>query len=252
MDESLNNQNNQQEPMPASEVEPAAPKLSVWQQLVKVFSDPVNFFNHLRSNPTWLFPFLLIVLMSIVFTAATKDQMLEYRKQLILDSDKMTEEMKDMALEQLENMTPTAYYIQSVVGSVIGSAIVFAIAAGLFLLAGNFFLGGKATFKQMFALYVWGNIVSLVEMPVKMILILQKNSAEVYTSLALLMDPQQSDTVLFKLLNAVDIFTIWKIILWSIGFGIIYRFSAKKSYLTVISLYVIYVLISVGLGRLFV
>jgi len=211
--------------------------LSVGQQIVKIFTDPITFFQHLRDNPTWLLPLILIILMSIAFASITKDQMLEYRKQMILDSEKIPEEFKDQSIEQIENMTPTAYYVQTVLGSVIGIAIVYVIGAGLFLLVGNFFLGGKATFKQMFALFTWANMVSIVEMLVKMILILQKNSMEVYTSLALLMDPAKSKTFLFQLLNAVDIFAIWKVILWAIGFGIIYRFSAKKSYVTVISIF---------------
>ncbi len=228
------------------------PKLTVGQQVIKVFTDPVTFFQHLRNNPTWLLPLVLIILMSIAFASITKDQMLEYRKQMILDSEKIPEEFKDKSIEQIENMTPSAYYVQTVLGSVIGIVIVYAIGAGLFLVVGNFFLGGKATFKQMFALFTWANMVSIVEMLVKMILILQKNSMEVYTSLALLMDPAKSKTFLFQLLNAVDIFAIWKVILWSIGFGIIYRFSAKKSYVTVISLYIVYVLVSIGFSRLFV
>ena len=190
--------------------------------------------------------------MTIIFTVATKNQMLEYRKQMIYDSQRIPEELKDKSIEQIENMSPGAYYTQTIIGSTFGILIVYGLGAAFFLFVGNFVLGGKASYKQMFALFTWANMVSIVELLVKMVLILQKNSAEVYTSLALFMDPSKSKTFLFQLLNAVDIFAIWKVILWSIGFGIIYRFSAKKSYITVITMYVLYVLISIGIGQLFV
>lgn len=252
-EEIINQDHSQQNENPESSMEEQKlPKLSVGQQIVKVFTDPITFFQHLRDNPTWLLPLILIILMSIAFASITKDQMLEYRKQMILDSEKIPEEFKDQSIDQIENMTPTAYYVQTVLGSTIGIVIIYAIGAGLFLVVGNFFLGGKATFKQMFALFTWANMVSIVEMLVKMLLILQKNSVEVYTSLALLMGPAKSKTFLFQLLNAVDIFAIWKVILWAIGFGIIYRFSAKKSYVTVISLYIVYVLVSIGFSQLFI
>ncbi len=255
MSEILNDQNSEQSSTNDSQepgLEPAAPRLSTGERLIKIFTDPVAVFQDLRNHPTWILPLILIILMTVVFTVATKDQMLEYRKQMIYDSTKMTEEMKDRAIEQIENMSPSAYYIQSVVGSVIGIALIYSITAGVLLLVGNFFLGGHASFKQIFSLYLWTNMVSLIEMPVKMILILQKNTAEVYTSLALLLDPAQSKTFLFQLLNAIDIFAIWKVILLAIGFSIVYRFSAKKSYITIVSLYIIYVLISIGFGRLFI
>ncbi len=227
-------------------------KLTIGQRLIKIFTDPITFFEDLRQNPTWLVPLILIILMTIIFTVATKNQMLEYRKQMIYDSQRIPEELKDKSIEQIENMSPGAYYTQTIIGSTFGILIVYGLGAAFFLFVGNFVLGGKASYKQMFALFTWANMVSIVELLVKMVLILQKNSAEVYTSLALFMDPSKSKTFLFQLLNAVDIFAIWKVILWAIGFGIIYRFSAKKSYITVITMYVLYVLISIGIGQLFV
>jgi len=251
MSEELQEQNSFDQNKEPAEAEQSV-KLPISQQLVKIFTDPVTFFQNLRENPTWLLPLILIILMSIIFTSVTKDQMLEFRKQMIYDSEKIPEELKDQSIEQIENMSPGAYFTQAVIGSFIGVGLIYVIGAGFLLLIGNFFLGGQATFKQMFALFTWANMVSIVEMLVKMILVLQKNSMEVYTSLALFMDPAKSKTFIFQLLNAIDVFTIWKVILLAIGFGIIYRFSAKKSYITVISIYVVYVLLSIGIGRLFV
>ena len=228
------------------------PKLSAGQKLIYIFTDPKKTLATLRNNPTWLLPLVLIMLMTVAFTIATKDLVIEYRKEIILNSDKIPEEQKDLALERLENMTPKAFYIQSIGGGLVGLVLVYLFASGVFILVGNFILGGKATFKQIFSLYVWGNMVSLVELPVKGAMALAKGSAQVYTSLAVLMDPSQSKTVLFQLLNAVDIFNIWRIILWAMGFMVIYRFSAKKSYIAVISIYVFYVFLSIGLGRLFI
>ena len=74
---------------------------------------------------------------------------------------------------------------------------------------------------------------------------------QVYTSLAVLMDLADKKTVLFSILNAFDVFMIWKVILWSIGMSVIYQFSRAKGYTAVISLYVIFIAISVGLGQLF-
>ncbi len=228
------------------------PHLSPFQRVIYIFTNPTKTLATLRNNPTWLLPLVLIMLMTVVFTVATKNLMIEYRKEIILNSDKIPEEQKDLALERLENISDKAFYIQSIGGGLVGLVLVYLFAAGVFILVGNFILGGKATFKQIFALYVWGNMVSLIELPVKAGMALAKGSAQVYTSLAVLMDPAKNKTILFQLLNAVDIFNIWRIILWAMGFAIIYRFSPKKSYIAVISIYVFYIILSIGLGRLFI
>lgn len=229
-----------------------AVNLSPWQKVVYIFTDPVKVFYSLRSRPTWVLPLLLIIIMTSLFNVATKDLMLEYRKQMILNSNRIPEDRKDLILEQLENMPAKNYYIQSIGGGLVGLILVYLLAAGVFIFVGNFILGGKATFSQIFALYVWGNMVSLIELPLKAGLALAKGSVQVYTSLAVFMDPAQSRTALFQILNAVDIFNIWRIILWSVGFAVIYRFTLKKSYITVISIYVFYILLSIGLSRLFI
>ena len=239
---------------PMNEITPAETETqpSEWQKVIYIFTNPGKTLATLRNNPTWILPLLLIMAMTVAFTVATRDLMIEYRKEMILNSEKIPEEQKDLALERLENITPKAYYIQSIGGGLVGLVLVYLLASGIFILVGNFILGGKATFKQIFSLYVWGNMVALVELPVKAIMALAKGSVQVYTSLAVLMDPSQSKTVLFQLLNAVDIFAIWRIVLWAMGFVFIYRFSPKKSYIAVISIYVFYVFLSIGLGRLFI
>ncbi len=240
-------------PSPETEITPQPePGLSFFQRLVAIFVDPLRLFEDLRNRPSWLLPLMLVIFSSILFTVVTKDYMIEFRKEMIYDSRKMSEEMKDQAIDQLENMTPRAYYLQSAIGGVIGVLFIYLIASGIFLMTGNFVLGGKATFKQIFALYVWGNMVTVVEYLLKMFLVVQKGSMHVYTSLAILMDPSEYKTVTFQVLNAFDVFAIWKVILWSIGFAVIYRFSYKKAYATIITLYVLFTLFSIGLGQLFV
>jgi len=249
--------NNDQQSISLNEV-PSEPQneqeevLSEWQKVVYIFTNPARVFYSLRRKPTWVIPFVLILIMTALFSVATKNLMLEYRKEMILNSTTIPEEQKDTILERMDSMSAKSYYIQSIGGGSIGLILVYLLGAGVFFFVGNFILGGKATFKQIFALYVWGNMVSLLELPLKAGLALLKGSVQVYTSLAVLMDPEQSKTALFQILNAIDVFNIWRVILWGMGFAIIYKFSAKKSYITVVSIYVFYVLLSIGLSRLFI
>jgi hypothetical protein len=225
------------------------PKLSFITKLVLIFTNPGKVFNNLKLYPDWLIPILLIIVVTIASSFLLKDIGIREVKQQILDSDQYNEEQKEMIVQRMEQTGPLSV-VMSVAGPVVMVFISFAVAAGVFYLSGSFIFGGTSTYKTVFAVYTWGYMVSIVEALIKIPLVLAKDSIHVYTSLAVLMDPAESKTMLFKLANAFDIFAIWRLILWGMGIGIIYKFSAGKSYGIVVFWYIVWTLISAGLSSL--
>lgn len=231
--------------------EQAIEKMSVISKISKIITDPQTVFENIRLRPDWLFPVMIALLVTIAFSFLISDIMLEFQKEAIYENTLIPEEYKDIAIEQMENKTPMRRNIETLAGSLLQIFIVYLVGAGVFLLVGNFFMGGQAKFKQVFSMFSWVGLIGVLEMLLKLPLILTKGSMHVYTSLAVLMDVADNKTVLFQLLNAFDVFTIWKVILWSMGMSIIYQFSRAKGYTAVISLYVIYLAVSIGLSQLF-
>jgi len=227
------------------------PEMSGLNKIINIFTDPGSVFRAIRERPTWLLPFSLVMLMSVVFTVSTEDLILKYQKEAIYNSTLIPEDQKDEIIEKYESKTPTRRHIESVIAGVVNVTVLFVVVAGIFWIVGNFVLGGTASYKQIFSMYSWVGMVSVLELLVKLPLSLAKESLNVYTSLAVLMDPAQSKTILFQILNAFDIFTIWKIVLWGMGFSIIYNFSKEKSYAAVISLYIIYLIGAIGFAQIF-
>ena len=227
-------------------------EISYIQKLILIFTNPTEAFEKLALKPDWIIPTLLIIVFSIGAAFLVYDLQLDAQKQKFLNNENIPEERKDLILEQLDEAqnSPTRM-VQPIAAIVIITFITFAGVAGILLIAGNFILGGKADYKSMLAIYAWGYLVAIPEMLVKIPLTLAKESVHVYTSLALMFDPADAETVIFKLANAVDIFSIWRIVLWSIGFGVVYKLSSEKSFSVVISLYVVYVLAYIGISSLF-
>jgi hypothetical protein len=227
-------------------------KLPVFQKLILIFTNPGKVFENLSFHPDWLVPTLLIIVLAIGASFLVLDIQMETQKEKFLKNDKITDEQKNLIIERFDEAknSPTKM-IRPSVAVVVITFISFAAVAGIFLLVGNFMFGGKATYVQVLAVYAWGYMVAIPETIVKIPMMLAKNSAHVYTSLALLFDPSDSETVLFKLANAVDLFSVWRIVLWAIGLGCVYKFSKEKSNYIVIGLYVIYVFISIGISELF-
>ena len=226
-------------------------KMGFMTKATRLITDPQSMFENLRLHPDWLLPVLVGILVTIAFAFLISDVMFEFQKDAIYENSMIPEEFKDVAIEQMENKTVMRRNIETIAGSLIQVFLVYLIGAGAFFLVGNFFMGGQAKFKQLFSLFSWVGLIGVLEMGLKLPLILRKGSMQVYTSLAVLMDLADKKTVLFSILNAFDVFMIWKVILWSIGMSVIYQFSRAKGYTAVISLYVIFIAISVGLGQLF-
>ena len=226
-------------------------KMSPLTKIVGVFTNPGAVFENLRMHPDWLIPVLISLLITLAFSFLTQDIMLEFQKEAIYENTLIPEEYKDTAIEQMENKTPMRRNLESFGGSIVQIILVYLIGAAAFMVFGNFILGGKASYKQVFSMFSWAGLIGCLELLVKLPMMLAKGSVHVYTSLAVLMDLADKKTVLFQIMNAFDLFTIWKIIVWGLGMSVIYKFSKAKGYTASITLFVIFLAISIGLSQIF-
>ncbi len=226
-------------------------KLTTWTKITKIFTEPAAVFENLRVYPDWIIPVLLTLLVGFSTVYLTVDIQKKTQQEFILNSEQIPEEQKDEILEGLEDQSFVRTVVVPAAGLVFWVFASYAVAALAFMAFGNFIYGGKATFVQNFALYSWAGLIGVLEGLIKLPLFLSKGSFSVYTSLAILLDPGESKTLMFKIFNAVDIFSIWKIIVWSIGFSVIYKFSKGKSYTAIIILFLIYTVISISISQMF-
>ena len=100
-------------------------------------------------------------------------------------------------------------------------------------------------FKNVLSIYSYSSLIGVISYMVKLPLILSKNSLEVYTSPALFLPGSAKETTLFKIAALLDVFTIWQIIVISIGMGVIYKVGFQKSLSVVGTMFVIYAAVSI-------
>jgi len=219
--------------------------------LTKVFTDPQAAFEDIKNRPNWILPIILMLVFGFIFMYSTRDIQLDMQREYILESERIPEASKDAALDSIDNPTMFTETIMPIIGVVVSTFLIPLLIAGVFLLFGNFVYGGTSTFGVNFAAVAWAGMIGVVETIVKLPLMLNKATLEIYTSLALLMDLSESKTFMFQLLNIVDVFAIWKIFVYSTAFMVIYKISAGKSYTTIIVLYLIMALIGIGIAQMF-
>jgi hypothetical protein len=112
-------------------------------------------------------------------------------------------------------------------------------------------LGGDSNYRRVLSVYSYSSLIAIPAMIVKFPLIMMKENLNVQTSLALLLSPNTEDSFLYRVFSSFDIFTIWQVILVSMGLGVIYKYATKKAFTAVFILWVIWILLKSGLSSVF-
>ena len=233
------------------ETTPNTEKMSVLSKMINVFTSPAKVFVSLDSYKDWLIPLLVIIVVATGRQFVMQDLEIDAVKERITRNEQIPEEQKTAILEKIDqDSQATSAIIRSIGGIVIMTFLFAAIVAGLYFFTGNIIFGGSSSYTNMLSVYARGSLIFIPEHIVKTALALSKGSTEVYTSLAILFDPAESATLLFTLANAIDIFSIWKLAVWAIGFGIVYKFNQTKSWIAVGFWYLIGIFVFYGLNTL--
>lgn len=219
-------------------------------RIIGVFSSPRETFESIDRKPTWLVPFLVVVIFTIVLQFLAMDIGIKDRMAMM--------EARDVPAQQIEAARAQAAGPLKYVGIAVTPVVilvVWAVLAGIFLFAGNTVMGGESKFKKVFSVMAWSSLIGIIGGILKTFLIMSKGTSRgVVTSLAILLQtPQagQSPSILYRFLNRFDLFTIWTMVIWIIGMAVIFRFTTKKSATLVLSLWAIYIILAVALGGLF-
>jgi hypothetical protein len=217
---------------------------------------PVDTFRDIARRPDILVPLLVILVLSFAGSILTMNYV-DWDAMIAQQSEQMKKQNPNMSEADIER---TSGFVRAMgkVSAFVGPLIMvawYAVVAGVLLLAFRL-MGGEGTYKQAFSttLYAWmplvlfGIIVTIVILargsfdPTQMATLVKSNPA-------FLVDMKEQP-VLFALLSALDIFTIWTVILLIVGFAALAKTSFAKSAAIVISLWVVMIVIKIGFAAL--
>lgn len=170
--------------------EPAAaaePPMSPLQKIFGVFYEPTRVFRNLRSHPTWLAAFLVIVLVNIVYTAAFVQRVTPERI-VAHTMDKLEESPIKPGPEQMERMRETNLQqakqpiqrIQTAAKTFVGIFVLGSVVAALYLLAVMVF-GGRLNFWQALAVYFYASLpVVLIQKLLSLMILFIKSPEDIH------------------------------------------------------------------------
>jgi hypothetical protein len=228
-------------PAPAAE-----PKPNSFQRIIGVLFSPDATFASIARRPDWVVPLVLLLLVALAagiimaphvdFGAAAREAM---------------EQNKNASPEQIDKAVRISASIGKVVMYIapVMSLIGLLVIAGVVLLAFRIF-GGEGDFKQAFSVTCYASMPTIIKSVVTLIIIVAKGGiipaqalqTIVRSNLGFLVD-YKTNPMAFALLSSFDIFSVWFLALLIIGFSYVARVSKVKAAVTIISLWILVLLL---------
>lgn len=241
-----------------SEPQAAAPppKKNVFARYAGVLFAPADAFQEIVRRPDIMAPLLLIVVLSyagaaILVPRLDTEALKEMQREQIL---KRSPGATEADMERFGKIAEASMRVGQWIGPLLG-ILFFAVAAGALLL-GFRLMGGDGNYTQAFSvtLYAWAPL--LLYSIVTAIVVLARGTFDptsaatlVKSNPAFLVDMREQP-VLYSLLSSLDVFSIWALILFTIGFAAMSRLSKGMSAAIVICLWVVMVLVKLGFAAL--
>lgn len=224
----MENQNNQEKK-----------ELSLVKRLTGVITNPKQTFEDINDKPKVIWALIVVIFLQLISTVLIMPK--------LIDSSLIMIKKMPSYTPGLEGTMKAGIIGGSIFSALIMPIILWLIVAGLLKLFTTF-TGNDGNFKNIFTVNIFAYLPTVIGGYVKALIIYfinPENINNVQTSLALLLpapDNPIKPGALFTFLSAMDIFTIWNLILLTIGTAIVFKISNKKSGFMVFGIYLIYAL----------
>ena len=201
--------------------------MAILSNIINTYIAPSKVFESIKDFE-WkkaLVPLLILAVLGIISYSIIQDLADDYGYEkavsVIENMDRLTDEQKVEQIAKIEERMDGPQ-ITSWVSSGLGGPITVLFMTLIALLVGNTFMGGSAKYGQLLNVTAWAFMINILETIVKIPLMLNKWTLEIYTGLGVF-GIGEKGSFINSLLAGVDIFAIWRIILIAIGMGIIYN-----------------------------
>jgi hypothetical protein len=214
-------------------------------RLMWVYFSPRKAFTAVARRPNWVFPFILLIVLSGIVSYISGPINQEYMAQRIEQSDKIPEDRKEEILENMTGGSGPAQQAMRIGGGAIVVGIMMLIMGGFFLVINNLILGGSARFAQALGAAVHVCLVWIPSWILKVPLMLAQRTIHINFGPAALLGPEAEGSLMWASMMRIDVFGIWQIILACIALSCLGGYTAKKAASAVVPLWIVYSVIVV-------
>lgn len=195
-------------------------------KLVNIFLSPVDVFNELKDKSDWVFPLLILILVGAISTLVLLPNVITPQQvDKIINNPDLSVEQKNAALQYMKG---PFMYIFPLLGVFIGVPVVYLVLAGALIVVRLVFGGDSISFKKLLSAVAYIGIVGALGQVFGTLVALSQKTLNVSLSPGLFLT--KSDSLVYEILNKLDIFTIWETILFGLLLMVFYRYSRAKAF----------------------
>jgi hypothetical protein len=216
--------------------------MGLLSRFVGVITSPKATFQAVVAHPRW---FGMLALVTIVVAVCVSLPLTtEAGRQAALDNN--IRQMENFGVQVNDQMYANMakgmrYAVYQTFFSVLCvGPIVTVIIAGILYGVFAVLMGGQATFKQLFAVYVHSTAISAAGQLFTGPLNYFRGSMSSATNLGVLLPMIDEHSFIGRLLGMIDLFLVWWLVLLAIGLGVLYK---RRTQPIAIGLFAVYVVI---------
>ncbi len=211
-------------PETVSDAEPQPQGLSEGSRLAGVFFEPTKTFQDIAARPNFWVPLILILAASITFLVLFSqhvgwERMMRQQMDASSRTAQLSPEQRETQLQMMTKFAPVGGYVGAIVFVTLGTLI----WAAILLLIVKTMMGAPVTLKQIYAVLCYAAMPGLIFSALALAVMFMKPPDDFNMRNPLMfnpgafMDPTTTSKGLLSLATALDLFTIWKLLLVGIG-----------------------------------
>jgi hypothetical protein len=229
------------------------PRMTLASRMFNVFATPGEVFEQVRVSPpsaaNWVVPALLATIVGWIAVAliysqpAFKEQMREMTEQAIqkqVEKMHLPKEEQEKAIERGGKAAAVIQQAAAYAGPPMMAFLVPLIWGLILWLVGTKALHGNFAFMQGVGVAGLANMIAILDGVVRTLLILGTNHLFASPSLALMLTEFHPENPVHSLMAAINVMTLWALVVRAIGLARLSRASFLKSALWVFGLWAAY------------
>jgi hypothetical protein len=225
-----------------TQVEGAPRAQGILSRIIGIVLSPRDTFANVAAHPKVFGVLAFITLMGCITIGGfllTDVGQQAWLDQQVSQSQDWGRDVSDEQYAQMEKIAPIVGYIT--IGVMLFAVpLLTLITAGILFAVFNAAMGGRASFKQLFAVVAHAGVISALGWIFVMPLNYLRETMSSPTNLAALAPGLDEGSFIVHLLGTVDLFLIWWVVVLGIGLAVLYR---RRTQPIVVSLLVVYAVI---------
>ncbi len=209
------------------------------KKLLNVYLAPAETFTDLKEKSDWIFPFIVVLLISIMINFLILPVSLPVQVEQIRNNPDFSIEQKNVIIQRLQGTFP---YISGAIGVVIGVLLTYFLMSGFISLVRFIFGGKKIGFKHLFSAVAYIGALNILASIFSAFIIY--STGDLTTGLSLDLFFPEASGYFARLIGGISLFGVWQTVLYAILLSVFYKYPKVKAFSIMFGSYIVWRLIS--------